>query len=62
MEWFKPKKKCKLCDKKLAEENPQLKLDTADGVLILDICNSCADSLEEIQQKMTAAAKRLADG
>lgn len=46
MSWWK-NKKCKTCRKKIVGESAELRVDTANGIMVLEVCDECADFFDK---------------
>lgn len=46
MIWSKTKK-CRTCEKKLKDNIHEIRLQTADGIVILEICDECAEFFDK---------------
>ena len=60
MSWWKSKKKCPVCQKKYKKNVAfhELRLQTADGLIELDICESCADFFDKSAEVLSAGRKK----
>jgi hypothetical protein len=58
--WWKSKKKCPLCHQKYKKTVSfhELRLQTADGILELEICEVCADFLDKSAHVLSAGRKK----
>lgn len=60
MSWWRSKKKCAVCETKYKKNAVfhELRLQTADGVLELEICESCADFFDKSADVLSAGRKK----
>lgn len=48
MSWFRRKKKCFFCEKEIkTHKPPSIEYKHADGTSVAEMCNKCANKLEE---------------
>lgn len=58
--WWKTKK-CKTCKAKIPKntESAELRLDTAEGIVTLEICNECAEFLDKSAEALGKGRPRI---
>lgn len=60
MSWWKNRKKCPVCEEKYKKNVGfhELRIQTADGVLELEICESCADFFDKSAEVLSSGRKK----
>lgn len=63
MSWWKSKKKCPVCSVKYKKNVVfhELRLQTADGLIEIEICESCADFFDKSAEVLSAGRKGSTD-